>query len=68
VPHYTEAFSVQEGRCFRFLHTGLGHATHCPEPVVARGTFIDKSGKRWKVDACEKHRGELDGIDGGEVG
>ncbi len=66
--HYGDAFSVMEGRCFRFVHSGVGYAQHCPDPIVARGTFIDLTGRKWTVDACEGHRGELDSIDGGHVG
>jgi hypothetical protein len=43
--HYTEAFSVQTGQCFRFVHNGVGHAKHCPEPVTRRGQFVDARGK-----------------------
>ena len=68
MPHYAEAFSVQPGRCFRFVHSGVGHAAHCREPVVVTGTFIDNKGRPWTVDACEGHRQELDSIQGGEVG
>ena len=53
--HYAEAFYVQPGQCFRFVHNAVGHAKHCPEPVVSRGTFTDRTGKRWQVEACRKH-------------
>lgn len=66
--HYAEAFSVRPGRCFRFSDTKIGQAGPCREPIVARGTFIDKTGQLWPVDACESHLGELASIDGGEVG
>jgi hypothetical protein len=68
VGHYAEAFSIQPGRCFRFTGTAVGHAAHCREPIVARGTFVDKLGRLWPVDACERHRAELDSVEGGEVG
>lgn len=57
--HYAEAFSVQPGRCFRFVHAGAGHAKHCPEPVVGHGQFVDGNGKQWQVDACAEHAEEL---------
>ncbi|MGA8726815.1 MAG: hypothetical protein WB565_17410 [Acidimicrobiales bacterium] len=60
--HYAEAFYVEPGTCFRFRHNGVGHAAHCRKPVVARGQFIDGSGKRWRVDACEEHAEELSGV------
>jgi hypothetical protein len=56
--HYAEAFYVAPGQCFRFVHNGVGHAKHCPEPVVSRGTFADGTGKRWKVQACREHADE----------
>jgi hypothetical protein len=28
--HYAEAFYVEPGHCFRFVHSGVGHAKHCP--------------------------------------
>ena len=64
--HYAEAFSVMRDRCFRSVHSGVGHARHSPEPIVARGTFtfFDQKGRRWTVDACEGHREELERIDG----
>ena len=65
VEHYAEAFSIQPGRCFRFVGKGVGHAAHCREPVVARGTFVDGNGRRWEVDACEGHREELEHVEGG---
>jgi hypothetical protein len=44
--HYASAFYVQPGQCFRFVHSGVGHAAHCREPVVVHGTFIDGKGRR----------------------
>jgi hypothetical protein len=59
--HYAEAFSVQPGQCFRFVHNGVGHAKRCPAPVTRHGTFVDGKGKRWEVDACEEQSEELTG-------
>ncbi len=56
--HYSEAFSVQPGQCFRFVHNGVGHARHCPDPVTRHSTFVDRKGKRWQVDACDEHAEE----------
>jgi hypothetical protein len=50
--HYTEAFCTTLGRCFRFSHSGVGHAAHFREPVVRSGRFVDAKGERWTVDAC----------------
>jgi hypothetical protein len=37
---------------------GVGHPSHCPEPVVLRGRF--RAGDRqYRVDACEGHAEEL---------
>ena len=58
--HYAEAFAVIPGRCFRFTHAGTGHARHCPGRVVTTGTFRDGTGKRYRVEACGEHRGELE--------
>ena len=68
VTHYAEAFYPHPGQCFRFAHNDVGHAQHCPEPIVARGTFFDQKGRKWNADACERHREELGSIEGGEVG
>ncbi len=57
--HYAEAFSTLPGRCFRLVHTGTGHAQHCPEAVTRSGEFTDNVGGCWTVDACAGHAGEL---------
>jgi hypothetical protein len=57
--HYAEAFSVIPGQCFRFVHNGVGHASHCEEPIVRGGRFTDGNGKRWTVEACAEHADEL---------
>jgi hypothetical protein len=55
------AGNTATGRCalnvLPFLHNGVGRTAHCREPVVARGQFINGSGKRWRVDACEENTG-----------
>jgi hypothetical protein len=61
VAHYAEAFYPHPGQCFRFTHNGVGHAQHCPEPIIARGRFIDGKGRAWRVDACREHAEELVG-------
>jgi hypothetical protein len=60
VAHYAEAFSVELGQCFRFVEAGTGHAQHCRQPVVRRGQFVDRSGKRWTVDACSEHAPDME--------
>ena len=46
---------------FRFVHSGVGHASHCREPIVRHGRFKDGKVKRWTVDACAEHANELAG-------
>jgi hypothetical protein len=57
--HYAEAFFVQPGQCFRFTHSGVGHAAHCRGAIVQRGQFVDNKGKKWVVDACDVHSQDL---------
>ena len=57
--HYAQAFYVEADRCFRFIHSGVGHASHCREPVSERGQFVDAQGKWWTVEACSEHGDEL---------
>jgi hypothetical protein len=53
--HYAEAFYIQPGQCFRFVHNGVGYAQHFPAPVSRHCVFVDAKGKRWEVDACEEN-------------
>jgi hypothetical protein len=46
MPHYAEAFCVIPGQCFRFVHSGFGHAIHCHQRVASRGRFKDRAGMR----------------------
>jgi hypothetical protein len=55
MPHYAEAFSVIPGHCFRFSHSGQGHACHCSHPATIHDRFVDRAGKTWTVDACIDH-------------
>lgn len=57
--HYADAFYVEPGQCFWFLHSGVCHAAYCREPVVQRGEFIDGTEKRWQVDGCAEYGEEL---------
>lgn len=57
--HYAEAFAVIPGRCFRFVHSGVGHASHCREPVVRWGEFVDRKGRRHAVETCLEHGDEI---------
>jgi len=61
MPHYAEAFAAMAGRCFRFISpTGEAGPTHCHEPPVWRGSFQAGDGKRYRVEACDGHRGGLE--------
>ena len=41
VAHYAEASCVHPGQ----KHNGVGHAKHCPKPVVSRDRFSDRPGE-----------------------
>ena len=56
-PYYAEAFSPLSGRCFRIIpNHGETGPTHCPEPVIWRGSWRAPNGRRYRVEACEGHR------------
>jgi hypothetical protein len=57
-PYYAEAFSPLPGRCFRMVTRQGGGAgpTHCPQPVVWRGSWRAPNGRRYRIEACEGHR------------
>jgi hypothetical protein len=61
--HYANAFTTDLGHCFRFVNTTMpgarGSPRHCREPVVIRGTFTDRGGRRHRVDSCSDHSDEL---------
>jgi hypothetical protein len=40
----------------------IGHAIHCPEPVRSRGVYRTEEGKRFRVESCEGHSEELEGV------
>jgi hypothetical protein len=62
VEHYAEAFCLTAGECFRFVHNGVGHASHCPNALVWRGRFKDGGGKWHTVESCDGHRADLDAV------
>jgi hypothetical protein len=59
--YYAESFTVMPGRCLRLITrpTAHGDPDHCPEPVVWRGTFTDRAGRRREFDACDGHAHDL---------
>jgi hypothetical protein len=61
-PYYAEAFSLLPGRCFRMVtrHGGGAGPTHCPEPVVWRGSWRAPKGRGYRIEACDGHPPALD--------
>jgi hypothetical protein len=43
------------GRCLRLIYSPQIQAMHCPEPPAWRGTWKDRKGKSWHVEACAEH-------------
>jgi hypothetical protein len=66
--HYAEAFSPQPGRCFRLVSKSEteGQPIHCPEPPVWHGMHVARDGRRYRVEACQQHRGGL--VDAERIG
>ncbi len=58
-----ELVTTFPGRCFRYVDADNGHTRRCPNQTVCTGTFTDRTGKRWTVDACAEHAGELSSSD-----
>jgi len=48
--HYAEAFYVQPGQRFRFVHNGVGHAKHCPEPMELLARLEDDGHGRTRLE------------------
>jgi hypothetical protein len=58
---YTQAFSPLPGGCFRLVaYHGEAGPTHCPEPVAWRGSWRPPNGRRFRIEACERHRPRSD--------
>jgi hypothetical protein len=56
-PYYAEAFSPLPSRCFRMVADhGEGGPRHCPELVAWGGLWRAPNGRRYRVEACERHR------------
>jgi hypothetical protein len=49
------AFSPQPGRCFRMVYSVQLQATHCYEPPAWKGSWKDRKGRSWYVEACGEH-------------
>ena len=64
--HYAESFTITPGHCWRMVHDPelrkIGHTIHCPEPVRSRGVYRTEEGKRFRVESCEGHSEELEGV------
>ena len=59
MPELAPGFFVEEGQCWRMVRNGVGHPSHCPEPVTGTGRYVNPKGNRWTVWACQEHPGEL---------
>jgi hypothetical protein len=59
-PHYAEAFTTGRSGCFRFIADHAGRPMHCLEPPAWTGTHRDAKGRRYRVRACEGHRGGVE--------
>jgi hypothetical protein len=56
-PYYAEAFSPMPGRCLRMIgRKEEAGPTHCPKPVVWRGSWRAPNGRRYRIEACDGHR------------
>jgi hypothetical protein len=52
--HFANAFSLTPGRCFRMATLpGVGHPSHCSEPVAWHGRWRAADNRLYRVDACE---------------
>ena len=49
------AFGPLPGRCFRMVYSEQLQATHCAAPPAWKGTWSDRNGRRWDVEACRDH-------------
>jgi hypothetical protein len=61
-PTLAPGFYVGEGRCWRMVHSGVGHAAHCREAVAWTGRYVNPKGKRYQVWACDQHVEELEDL------
>ena len=52
------AFRPARGRCFRLVTDQDGKPSGCPNPVIASGYHL-ADGRRYQVDACGEHSGQL---------
>lgn len=53
------AFLILKGHCFRIIKSDKGHAIHCDEPVDWKGPWRDVKGEVWIVEACSRHRPDM---------
>jgi hypothetical protein len=55
-PYFANAFTLTPGRCFRMITLpGVGHPSHCQEPVAWHGRWRAGDGRLFRVDACVGH-------------
>ena len=55
----SSAFLILHGHCFRIFKSDKGIATYCDEPVAWKGPWRDVKGEVWIVEACVKHRPDI---------
>jgi hypothetical protein len=52
--HFANAFTLTPGRCFRMVALpGVGHPSHCSEPVAWHGRWRAADDRLYRMDACE---------------
>ena len=58
-PVLAPGFYVEEGRCWRMVDDGVGHASHCRVPAGWTGGYVNPKDRRWQVWSCQEHLDEL---------
>jgi hypothetical protein len=61
-PTLAPGFYVEDGQCWRMVHTNVGHPSHCQRPAVWTGRYVNPKGKRWTVWACQEHLDQLEDV------
>jgi hypothetical protein len=60
VDYFANDFTLTPGRCFRMVTLpGVGHPSHCEEPVAWHGRWRAADKRLYRVDACEGHAEDL---------
>jgi hypothetical protein len=57
---YAGAVSAERGRCFRFVYDENGKPERCSAPITGTGWLYLTYSRKWHtVDACERHKSQL---------